>query len=57
MTKYILPTDAPGITPPKRPDDLSRKTFGARTGFNTGLNDYQAKLSPTDKPSGSKAGK
>jgi hypothetical protein len=50
MAKYIFPSSAPGITPPKRVDNLSRRTFGKRTSFNEGLNDYQSKLSPIDKP-------
>ena len=57
MTHYIFDKNAPGITCPKRVDAQSRKQFGARTGFNTGLNDYQAKLSPVDKPNGKQARK
>jgi hypothetical protein len=57
-TQYIFGPNAPGIRPaPKRPDDLSRRGFGARTGYDVGLNDYQAKLSPIEKPSGGQARK
>ena len=57
MTHYIFDKNAPGITPPKRVDNLSRRTFGKRETFNAGLNDYQAKLSPIDKPNGNQARK
>jgi len=57
MTQYIFDKNAPGITCPKRTDDLSRRTFGKRTGYDVGLNDYQAKLSPVEKPRGGQARK
>ena len=57
-TQYIFRPNAPGIaSAPKRPDDLSRRTFGKRTGYDVGLNDTQAKLSPIEKPSGGQARK
>ena len=57
MTRYIFPTTAPGGTAPKSVSDLSSKTIGKRTGWNEGLTDSQAKLSPIEKPNGRQARK
>jgi hypothetical protein len=57
MTRYIFPTTAPGGTAPKSVSDLSSKAIGKRTGWNEGLTDSQAKLSPIEKPNGRQARK